>query len=545
MLHWGLRFVILLLVLSFMACTEEEEKALEEFQKFFSGDHVLTLSVPRDLLAKDEQITITPVPLDQLPESLRQLRAAGTGYKIEPAGLSFSKPVKVVWSMKTGDLQWPSDGADAYGLAGATPSGERQLLTNLETGYRMGADSVTVSGQYTGGLDYIGRTRSSLSARVPAFEDLAVAGHAFKASFMWRNADTSGNVTLSDLSAQSEASGAVSLKSKATATSGDLAPGKEFTDQRDFDCHEAGKGAITMRLSATSVVKSMDSVPLRLTIEQPVDCAKEGATPSEPAVKLPQNLTDYFGLFSIKGADLLNVHYTEDATNDHIYADSSKKAGFTPAYTDATGFFRAALDLSQMAASRLDAAYGCGTFNNGVQTVCSQGAPAFPAGQAYLVGGTLREALPTVSDHVCIVAALFDSGNLFKPEAPYNWDFYLGTGTWYEAGNPGNGWSALTSRVSDQNVPRQPFASAARLFIVPDLKIFGALVSLDEIPGATGYRATVDCHDTQFSPEGSGGDVPGANPTEGLLPVPTTWIDVPDICGGRCVPPPKGTIIVL
>jgi hypothetical protein len=192
-----------------------------------------------------------------------------------------------------------------------------------------------------------------------------------------------------------------------------------------------------------------------------------------------------------------------------------------------------------MASSRLDAAYACGTFNNGVQTVCSQDAPAFPAGQAYLVGGTLKESLPTVPDHICIAAALFDSGNLFKPEAPYAWDFYLGTGTWYEIGNPGNGWSALTSRVNAQNVPRQDvFSSAARFFIVPDLKIFGALIPASEIPGATGYRTTVDCHDAQFSPEGSGGDVPGANPTEGLLGLPKTWIDVEDICGGRCVPRP-------
>jgi len=177
--------------------------------------------------------------------------------------------------------------------------------------------------------------------------------------------------------------------------------------------------------------------------------------------------------------------------------------------------------------------------------VCSQGAPAFPEGQAYLVGGTLKEALPTIPDHVCVIAALFDSGNLFEAEAPYDWDFYLGTGTWYEAGNPGTGWSAFTSRVSDQNVPRQPFTSAARFFIVPDLKVFGAIVPSSEITGATAYRATVDCHDAEFSPEGSGGDVPGANPTDGLLDLPTTWIDVNDICGGRCVPrpPEEGEVI--
>src|SRR3990172_991155 len=108
--------ILLLLPLLLLACTPAEEKALEEFRKFLSGDGFFTLEVPRDLLADEDQITITPVPLDQLPDPLKQLRGAGAGYRIEPAGLTFSKPVKAIWQMElSGLVGWPSGGADMYG----------------------------------------------------------------------------------------------------------------------------------------------------------------------------------------------------------------------------------------------------------------------------------------------------------------------------------------------------------------------------------------------------------------------------------------------
>ena len=537
-------FLVLLPLLTLLSCTKAEEEAARKLLNIVSEDGFFTLAVPRDIWSEDKEIKITSVPLDQLPEPLRQLRGAGIGYRFEPIGLTFSKPVKATLELSISDLAgWPSDGADAYGLVGLGADGKRKVLSDLETRYTLGKKSLEVSGVFTG-LDYVGRTRGSLTARVPSLAELPVAGQMFTASSLWRNSDESGNVTLSGLSAEYSASGAVSLESAGTATGDDLAPGAEFTDRRDFKCDKAGAGAITMRLSATSVVKDMDSVPLRLTLEQPVDCAEEDA--SEPVIDLPQNLIDYFGLFSIKGADLLNVHYTEDPTNDHIYADPSKTAGFTPGYTDATGFFRAAVNLSQMAATRLTAAYACGSTNNGVQTVCVPGASAFPEGEAYIVGGTLREAFPATTDRTCILANVFNAGTAFKAQPPYLWDFYAGTGTWYEVGSaPSFGWSLNPSRVSDQGVPRQFFVSATRIFIVPDLKVFGAIIPRSDISAATAYRGTADCHNATFDPAESGGDVPGANPTERLLDLPTTWIDVSDICGGRCIPrpPEEGAVI--
>src|SRR3990172_4078311 len=96
--------ILLLLPLLLLACTPAEEKALEEFRKFLSGDGFFTLEVPRELLRDEDQITITPVPLDQLPDPLKQLRGAGTGYRIEPAGLTFRKPGKAIWQMGDSDL---------------------------------------------------------------------------------------------------------------------------------------------------------------------------------------------------------------------------------------------------------------------------------------------------------------------------------------------------------------------------------------------------------------------------------------------------------
>ena len=100
--------------------------------------------------------------------------------------------------------------------------------------------------------------------------------------------------------------------------------------------------------------------------------------------------------------------------------------------------------------------------------------------------------------------------------------------------------------MNDQGVPRNAFDSNARFFVDLELGIFGAIIPRTEIPNATGYRAAVDCHNQTFEPAQSGGDVPGANPTEDLTPLPSTWVNIGNLCGGKCLPrPPEDAEAVI
>jgi hypothetical protein len=543
--HGLLFFLVLFPLLALLSCTKEQKEIATRFPEFFnltSDDGFLTLEIPGDIWSEDDEITITAVPLDQLPEPLKVLRGAGVGYKFEPAGFTFSRPVRATWEIDTSDLQgWPTDGADMYGLVTLDNEGDRQVLPGVTTDYTIGDKSLKVSGVYTG-ADYIGRTRSSLTARLPAFGRPPVAGQMFTAAPTWSNTDMSGTVTLTGLSARYEVSGAVSLQGDDTTASDDLPPGESFTDSREFKCEAAGAGSISFRLSGTSLVKNLPSVPLHLSVGYRLECAEETATTPEPEINLPENLITYLDAWGFKTADqLAGVDFSEDPENDHIYGDPNQPAGFTPGYTDLTGVFRAAVNLSREAALTLTTAYTCGAEREGLLTVCGPGAGVFPDGEAYVVGGILREPfLTTITtiDRQCVIAAVFNGGTEFQAQAPFTWDFFQKTSHWFELSGSVTGWNLLPSSVNDQGIPRNTFPSSARFFIDQKLGVVGGIISRAEIPNATGYRAAVDCHNQAFEAAQSGGDVPGANPTEALTPLPTRWVNISNLCGGKCLPRP-------
>jgi len=218
--------------------------------------------------------------------------------------------------------------------------------------------------------------------------------------------DMSGTVTLTGLSGRYTATGAISLQGDDTTASDDLAPGESFTDSREFKCEEAGFGTVGLRLSGTSLVKDLPSVPLHLSVGYRLECAEETATTPEPEINLPQNLISYLDAWGFKTSEqLAGVDFSEDPENDHIYGDPNQPAGFTPGYTDLTGVFRAAVNLSREAALTLTTAYTCGAEREGLLTVCGPGAGAFPGSEAASISSSssacsrsmwCRESFPSI-----------------------------------------------------------------------------------------------------------------------------------------------------
>ena len=117
-----------------------------------------------------------------------------------------------------------------------------------------------------------------------------------------------------------------------------------------------------------------------------------------------------------------------------------------------------------------------------------------------------------------------DNGTPWTVNPPFSFDFYQGTGHWSQLiFSPGQGWGLFVDEVDAQLVP-QEIASNARAYLLRDstanLSAIVMDIPMNELAGASGWRISADCNDA-FVPAESGGDVPGADPTGGLLDLPS------------------------
>lgn len=516
-----------------------------------SDDGLLALEIPDGAVDDDTEITITAVPNEELPDELANLQGGGPGYTLEPDGLQFDEPVTATLELPVADLEgWPEDGADGYGLVSYNETDGREILEEAVTTYTRGADTVAISGPLTH-FSWLTRTKGSLRASMEEITQLGVSQFAAVQYQIQNISRAADGVTMKGAAADVFASGAISITTPPDTQPADIEAGRSSNGDFDIQCDdEPGTGVYTLKATAASVVAggSPQGTKLGIVLDSVVDCVEtEGedsatATPtSEPiSIDLPGVLIDYLDAWGLKTSEQLNaVDYTEDAAGDHIFGDPSQKPGFTPGYTDIEGTFTVGATLSEGAAQTLTDAYPCNTEANGVITACQENT-TFPAGNAYIQGIVLREGFPSKLDRICIIANVFNGGeNEWQPQVPpYEWDFYQGASHWFEAGSgPGAGWSLFASEVGEGNAPRQQIGTFARVFIVPELRTVGTIIPVHEIPGATGYRGTADCHNEMFDPAQSGGDVPGANPTEPFTPLPDTFVALDALCGGRCLPP--------
>lgn len=163
---------------------------------------------------------------------------------------------------------------------------------------------------------------------------------------------------------------------------------------------------------------------------------------------------------------------------------------------------------------------------NGIEitTVCAPDVTPIDAGEVIVVAAEYMDVLPGPgSEDYYTYAVVFDSdgdpANDWQYQGDFDWDFYQGADRWYQLE-----WDPTTQawslRVSDNLDAYGPSGVRAILFGDTIMWVIPASEFASEFPA---YRVTSFVHDGTFTPEVSGGDVSGADPTE--PPIPVTALD--------------------
>lgn len=250
--------------------------------------------------------------------------------------------------------------------------------------------------------------------------------------------------------------------------------------------------------------------------------------------------------FLLTEEDAKEIFGSPDPDEDLIYSILGVEPGPLGPEVDIVDFFAGIFDMADQAAK---AAFGntvfpCGTVIDGRRTVCVTGAGPVPPGEVVMLAMILAGDVPMEDpDHTYIYSAVFDAdgdpANNFQFVEPFNWDFFQGTDRWYELkwdhqrGQRGL-WVLEVTVVEDQF--RQLVPSRARVVI--DGRVIVFFIPIDEfgVPRPA-YRLTAFGTDGSYTPEASGGDVTGADPTEPLLPLPEESIFIDEV---EDVPAPDG-----
>jgi hypothetical protein len=250
----------------------------EESRTVTSDDGKLTLEIPLGAVAEETDITITAVPLDELPEELRVLQGAGPGYRLEPDGLEFSEPVAVGLQLDRGDLEGqPQGGITAYGLVSLAQDGERELLSELVTEASLGDATVMVRGELTRS-GWLGRTRASLTVTLDEVQREQQVGSEFTAGATAKNTNGSGTITLAPTLGTFIAGGTASVQGNPYFyRQGIVGPSEEIAKSGTFECGQSpGVGTYGVRVVTTSrvAVEGGEALATQLTVvlDSEVEC---------------------------------------------------------------------------------------------------------------------------------------------------------------------------------------------------------------------------------------------------------------------------------
>ena len=267
-----------------------------------SDDGRLTLTIPPGALDEDVEITITSVPLEELPQALQEVQGAGDGYRLEPEGLRFLGPVTVSLELDRDELEDEPEGEiTAYALVSLTEDGERELLDEPVTEATLGEDTIVVRGEL-GHFSWLTRTKSSLKLFLEKVKTEQPVGGKFTAKIKAKNTDESGGVRLEYVWTNMLGFGHVSYDGGGSkgylfiAGATPLHPGEE-TDERTepFLCAESpGRGTYGVQAVSLSTVTVPDqpegeiSTIIRLVIDSLIDCvAPATPTPTTTATPTP------------------------------------------------------------------------------------------------------------------------------------------------------------------------------------------------------------------------------------------------------------------
>ena len=268
----------------------------EESRTVTSDDGKLTLEIPPEALDEDVQITITSVPLEELPQALQEVRGAGDGYRLEPEGLRFLGPVTVSLELDRDELEdEPEGGITAYALVSLTEDGERELLDEPVTEATLGEDTIVVRGEL-GHFSWLTRTKSSLTFFLEKVKREQPVGGKFTAKMKAKNTDKSGRVTLAFVNGNILDFGAVSYDGGSNLFSLSipglggvgLKPGEESFEQAEpFRCAESpGRGTYGVSVLSISKVALPDEpegeirAAIKLVMDSVIECVAPTPTPT-------------------------------------------------------------------------------------------------------------------------------------------------------------------------------------------------------------------------------------------------------------------------
>ena len=253
-----------------------------------SDDGKLTIEIPPDALDDEDLVmSITTVPLEELPEELQVVRGAGTGYRLEPDGLEFNEPVAVSLELDRSELEdEPEDGISAYALVSFSDDGELELLDRLVTEATLGEETIVARGELSH-FSWIVRTKGSLVVFLEEVPRTQPVGGSFTAVGRSGNGDLSDTVTLEKAGGTFLAFGTVSTLGNTTfGGNAKLRPDDAVEGTGTFQCGQSpGLGTYTVQGKATSVVVVDDErreTPLRVTVDGVVECVVATPTPGQP-----------------------------------------------------------------------------------------------------------------------------------------------------------------------------------------------------------------------------------------------------------------------
>ena len=214
-----------------------------------------------------------------------------------------------------------------------------------------------------------------------------------------------------------------------------------------------------------------------------------------------------------------------DPPGDQIYSDPNVEPFVRSAVADinTTNRFQIAVDWDDFpGATGPGGDFGCDRADALVVVVCPDGGPPLPDEPGAWVFVGINNTIPGVGGegeliYSYVVETDGDPANDWQPQGPYAWDFYQGTDTWFELfGDLSTGqWRAAASRVTaDQTIEEAelPF----RVIIWDDTVWWW--IPESSAPADAPFRVSAFSHDGTYDPSSANGDVPGADPTEGLLP---------------------------
>jgi len=167
--------------------------------------------------------------------------------------------------------------------------------------------------------------------------------------------------------------------------------------------------------------------------------------------------------------------------------------------------------------------FECGADLDGSITVClSSPALDMDAGELLIAVEVLSG--PVASENWLYTYATVldrdgDPANNFVPVAPYDWDYFGGTDSWYVLDYAAGEWSGGLFWGGFDN----PRPTAARAVIRGNTIVW--FIPRQEVPQADGARTTSFRHDGSFQPTVSGGDVFGTTPLDPMIPVSQLDLD--------------------